>query len=68
MADQAASLELDAVYLVGSAFKKVRLAARMSCFDTTDSLKNWLKDHPLEEAHVLLKGSRGIALERLLTS
>jgi UDP-N-acetylmuramoyl-tripeptide--D-alanyl-D-alanine ligase len=35
-------------------------------FADTESCIQWLKDHPISNADVLLKGSRGIGLEKLL--
>jgi UDP-N-acetylmuramoyl-tripeptide--D-alanyl-D-alanine ligase len=50
------------LYLVGKEFKEL---SRTS-FENTKALQQHLKQHPLTDSYVLIKGSRGIALEQLL--
>jgi UDP-N-acetylmuramoyl-tripeptide--D-alanyl-D-alanine ligase len=54
----------DAVYLVGKEFGKT--TSRAQRFENTDAVINWLQTHPLKTKTILLKGSRGMAMERVL--
>lgn len=47
---------------VGPIFKKINSEG----FETTEQLKEYLKLHPIQDHLILLKGSRGIALESVL--
>jgi UDP-N-acetylmuramoyl-tripeptide--D-alanyl-D-alanine ligase len=53
------------VMLVGSVFCKVSAGFRFKTFRDIDRLKEFLKTKPLKGNHILIKGSRGIALERI---
>ncbi|MGL4411157.1 MAG: UDP-N-acetylmuramoyl-tripeptide--D-alanyl-D-alanine ligase [Bacteroidales bacterium] len=52
------------VLLVGENFKRTKNGLR--CFDDCDSLLSFIKDKAYCDRYVLIKGSRGIALERSL--
>ncbi|NAY92862.1 UDP-N-acetylmuramoyl-tripeptide--D-alanyl-D-alanine ligase [Muricauda sp. JGD-17] len=52
------------VFLIGENFNKVRTSFKK--FNTFDSLKNYLSSNPIKHASLLIKGSRGMALERVL--
>ena len=60
------NLELSTVFLVGPAFSATRYPSNFKSFKATHEVKTYLEKHALEEATILLKGSRGIALEQLL--
>ena len=60
------NLELSAVFLVGPAFSATRYPSNFRAFKTTQEIKAYLEKHAVEGATILLKGSRGIALEQLL--
>ncbi len=65
MADLAASLGIGSLYLVGKAFSRTRTRAKT--FGTFEELASELGARPIEEpATVLIKASRGMALERVL--
>ena len=51
------------VYLVGKEFAAT--ASSFCHFGDVNALAQYLKEHPLKERYVLLKGSRGIKLEQL---
>ncbi len=55
--------------LVGSEFGKAVSNTGLdgfSCFDTSDSLASWLHDNPVSGSMILVKGSRGIQMEKTL--
>ncbi|RNI30041.1 UDP-N-acetylmuramoyl-tripeptide--D-alanyl-D-alanine ligase [Rufibacter immobilis] len=56
------------VFLCG---KEMRYAAEVNpdfrYFAEKSALEQWLTDHPVRDSHVLIKGSRGIGLETLVT-
>lgn len=58
------TLGFDEILLCGSLFSEVTKDFRT--FPTTDHLAGYLQAHPLKGYHVLLKGSRGIALEKIV--
>ncbi|MCU0461876.1 MAG: UDP-N-acetylmuramoyl-tripeptide--D-alanyl-D-alanine ligase [Bacteroidales bacterium] len=53
------------VILVGPVFCKVSAGFRFKTFRDINRLKEYLKAKPLKGCHILIKGSRGIALEQL---
>lgn len=54
------------VILVGPIFGALDKPGRVLHFSTQEELADWLRAHPFAKAHILLKGSRRIGLERLL--
>ncbi len=54
------------VILVGPEFVKACSIDNIMVFSNTTEAAAWMKNNPLKETHVLIKGSRGIALESLL--
>jgi len=52
------------VMLVGSEFGKTK--NKYPVFSTVDDLTNFLSIHPVENSFVLIKGSRGIRLEKVI--
>ena len=62
------SMELES-YLVGEEFAKaVEQEGKGSemLFSTSEALTAFLSEHPVEQAVILLKGSRGIAMEKVI--
>ena len=57
---------LENVLLVGSEFLKTQNNYR--CFENVDELLNHLIANPIKNNYVLIKGSRGIKLEKVITS
>ncbi len=55
----------EAIYLVGSNFRNVSTAS-YPVFDQVDELRSYLQQHPIANSAILIKGSRAVALERLL--
>ncbi|MBP5374439.1 MAG: UDP-N-acetylmuramoyl-tripeptide--D-alanyl-D-alanine ligase [Bacteroidales bacterium] len=63
------SLEgLDKVFLVGEEFRKAVAAekAGFPCFDSSDQLAAQLREKPIEGYTILVKGSRGTRMEKVL--
>jgi UDP-N-acetylmuramoyl-tripeptide--D-alanyl-D-alanine ligase len=58
-------LENKAVILVGSQFKKVSENFGFRSFSDTGELADYLKNEPVRESTILIKGSRGIGLEKI---
>lgn len=52
--------------LVGPEFMKVSTSTKQNCFTNVDELIEQLRLNPVSEHCILLKGSRGIKLEKLL--
>lgn len=61
------ALNLKTVLLVGSEFYQFRNDYEFDFFQNVDELNEWLQDHPFDNETVLIKGSRGNKLERVLT-
>ncbi len=67
IADQANSLKFDKILLVGSNFSKTeKSGAGIKIFESFKELQKELEETELNDTHVLVKGSRGMALERVL--
>lgn len=58
---------LDAqIILVGPEFSEAAKGKQDMYFINTEKASAWLAKNPIRDAHILVKGSRGIALEKLL--
>lgn len=67
--NQVLSMGLDLVCLVGDEFKKalaVRPSAAVKWFASSEDLAAWLKENPVSGMTILVKGSRGIQMEKTL--
>jgi UDP-N-acetylmuramoyl-tripeptide--D-alanyl-D-alanine ligase len=70
---KAVSSGVDAVYFVGGEFAKAVEAEgaasdSIRCFDTSQELADWLSENPITGATVLIKGSRGTRMEKVITA
>ena len=54
------------VFLVGPKFMNTSGQTQKKKFDQVELLSNYLKTHPIENKLILIKGSRGIHLEKIL--
>ncbi|MCX6266559.1 MAG: UDP-N-acetylmuramoyl-tripeptide--D-alanyl-D-alanine ligase [Bacteroidetes bacterium] len=54
------------IYLVGPTFTRLNTKRENICFQDSDLAKLYLEHHKIENATLLIKGSRGIRLEKLL--
>lgn len=59
---------LDQVLLIGKHFYTLKDSYKGYFFNTPKDAQEWLKSNPVRDSLVLLKGSRGMALEQLLPS
>ena len=58
-------LNPEKVLLVGSTFQKVSAGFGFKSFQDLASLRDYLKAEPIKGALILIKGSRGMALEKI---
>jgi len=54
------------VYLVGNCYKSHAASFGFTAFTTSEELREWLTKNPLVESFILIKGSRGIQLEKIV--
>ena len=62
----ALSKNIDPLILVGKEFEETSKKLELPYFADVSALKNWFKKQQFNDYHILVKGSRGIGLERLL--
>lgn len=56
---------INSVILIGPQFKKVAASTNAILFNTSDEALEYLREHPIKKSTILIKGSRGIKLEKL---
>lgn len=67
IADYSLTFDFEHIYLVGKHFSEVNCSSKnLTCYDSFEGLKSELKNSPLKHKYLLIKGSRGMALERVL--
>ena len=66
MAMLARQQDFQELILVGPLFEQVASTLSIPHFADLEALAAWVKTHPFADAHILLKASRKIGLERLL--
>ncbi|MCM4151893.1 UDP-N-acetylmuramoyl-tripeptide--D-alanyl-D-alanine ligase [Arenibacter sp. N53] len=64
ISDLVTNMNFDQVYLIGENFFKTK--GKLNKYKSFDQLRKTLKNSTLEHATILIKGSRGMALERIL--
>jgi UDP-N-acetylmuramoyl-tripeptide--D-alanyl-D-alanine ligase len=64
VADLAKKLNFDEVYLIGEFL--IKASTTLKQFSTFDEIAIYLREHPIPPGLVLIKGSRGMALERVV--
>ena len=65
--DRLVSMDLSLVCLVGKEFAKVSPQSdKIRSFETSDALAQWLAENPVDDATVLIKGSRGTRMEKVI--
>ena len=72
---KALSINLDKVFFVGGEFAKAIELVRNGgaqtdalCFETSQALAGWLEENRISGASVLIKGSRGTRMEKVITA
>jgi UDP-N-acetylmuramoyl-tripeptide--D-alanyl-D-alanine ligase len=60
------NMDLQQVLLVGANFNSLKKEENYICFERAEQMKNWLKEHPIKDCLILIKGSRGIKLETVV--
>ena len=67
---KAQSLGLDGVFFVGNEFRSAASedVPGISFFASSDELSNWIQANPIEGAVVLIKGSRGTRMEKVIST
>jgi len=67
IADYAKKLDFEVTLLVGREFSKIKIPDnRFQIFAEVEQARQWLIHNPLKGYHILLKGSRGIQMEKTL--
>ncbi|WP_128331566.1 UDP-N-acetylmuramoyl-tripeptide--D-alanyl-D-alanine ligase [Apibacter sp. HY039] len=67
IAELAQNLNFEYIFLVGSNFSTTTTtASQIKKFKSTEDMSNYLKNNSLTSENILLKGSRGMALEKLI--
>ena len=56
------------VYLVGPEFSKIYSSSKFSSFNNVEELAQYLKQHPVSGFDILVKGSNGIHLNKIIDS
>jgi UDP-N-acetylmuramoyl-tripeptide--D-alanyl-D-alanine ligase len=59
------SINSDKVILVGPVFRKISLSSGFKAFNNVNDLIEYLRDEPLHGKTILIKGSRGMKLEKI---
>lgn len=65
MLEIAAKMDVANVYLVGERFMEHSSDYDFKFFDNVQDLNTHLESNPIDDSHVLVKGSRGVKLEQL---
>lgn len=65
--DEAIEANFERIFIVGGNFAATRHEGEhIATFERADDLALWLRDNPLSGCFVLVKGSRGVGLERVI--
>lgn len=58
--------KIDRAYLVGEHMKQAAISDAFHWFESKDALHSYLKENPIKEGTILIKGSRGMKMESVL--
>ncbi|WP_442267238.1 UDP-N-acetylmuramoyl-tripeptide--D-alanyl-D-alanine ligase [Tenacibaculum sp. ZS6-P6] len=59
-------LSFDKVFFIGEHFFQTEIDSKNLKFSNFENFKNYLKQHDIRNCNILIKGSRGMALERVI--
>jgi len=59
-------MQFQGVYLVGPVFTQLNRKREFICFQDVELARMWFGYHPIKDTAILLKGSRGMKLEKLV--
>jgi UDP-N-acetylmuramoyl-tripeptide--D-alanyl-D-alanine ligase len=62
----ALNLNINIIVAIGREFSEVISSKTIQYFETTEEAKNWYKQQKFGRDTILIKGSRGMALEKIL--
>jgi UDP-N-acetylmuramoyl-tripeptide--D-alanyl-D-alanine ligase len=54
------------IIVAGTAFKKADISKQTIAFDNSNDVADWIRKNPIENAYILIKGSRGSKLENVV--
>lgn len=67
LVNEGENLNIEYLYWIGNKFNKVQLPSpKHRCFESVDLFIDHIKDNPLADGSVLIKGSRGMQMESIL--
>ncbi len=66
IADLCEQLQLDTIVLVGKDFSNTRTSDNVLKFPTAAEAQNWFRQQDFSDAEILLKGSRGMKMEKVV--
>jgi len=67
IADLVAELKIDKAFLIGETFYRTNISNKnIQQFKSFETFKSYLEKHAFQESAILIKASRGMALERVL--
>lgn len=66
IADLAESLKFEEIYLIGKNFFNTNTSDNIKKFEDRESFITYLESHSINTKNILIKGSRGMALEKIL--
>ena len=66
IADLCAHLNFNTIVLVGKEFNNTITSETVIKFITTDEVKIWFQKQQITDAEILLKGSRGMKMEKVI--
>ena len=61
------SLNFDNTILIGGNFCRAAAGSGFLCFQDTEEADKWMSEHPINDQTILVKGSRKMALEKLVS-
>lgn len=59
-------IKFDEIILVGNIYSSIEVPPNMLQFKSVDDLKKWISKKNIKDSNILIKGSRGIQLEKIV--